>query len=259
MPTISGESASDMATVRDIGFEGLSAFATDVDGAVAAADRIAATPRVASPRAANTPTAPATPIHRDGGAIPAGLKKVGGWVVGIGILLALKACIWGGIHAVSGSGTSSYSASPSDQSSVYDTTSGSADASTDNMTTGDAAVDSTGSGGIAAPTADDGALPNDDGAESKPAPGYASLSLSEIRYCMAEDVRIAAQKTEIDGLQNTDTDRFNRNVDGFNETVNDYNSRCSNRSIMASDRPTATSQVEAKRSQLETEGRSRVQ
>ena len=248
-----------MAAPKDTGFEGLSAFATDVDGAIAAADRIAAAPpRVTSTRATTTPTAPATPIHRDGGAIPAGLKKVGGWVVGIGILLALKACIWGGVHAVSDSGTSSYSATPSDQSSVYDTTGGSADASTDNMTTGDAADGSTGSDDTTAPTAEDAAVPADDGAESKPAPGYASLSLSEIRYCMAEDIRIATQKTEIDGLQYTDTDRFNRNVDGFNDAVNDYNSRCSNRSIMASDRPTATSQVEAKRSQLETEGRSRV-
>lgn len=248
-----------MAAQKDTGFEGLSAFATDVDGAIAAADRIAAAPpRVASPRATTTPTAPATPIHRDGGAIPAGLKKVGGWVVGIGILLALKACIWGGVHAVSDGGTSSYSAAPSDQSSVYDTTGGSADTSTDNVTTGEAADGSTVSGDTTAPTAEDAAVPVDDGAESKPAPGYASLSLSEIRYCMGEDIRIATQKTEIDGLQYTDTDRFNRNVDGFNDAVNDYNSRCSNRSIMASDRPTATSQVEAKRSQLETEGRARV-
>lgn len=251
-----------MAKPRDTGFEGLSAFATDVDGAVAAADRIAAAPpRAAPPRAATTPTAPTTPIHRDGGAIPAGLKKIGGWVLGIGILLALKACIWGGVHAVSDSGTSSYSTAPSDQSSTYDTASGSADTSTDNMTMGDAADGSTGGdeAPAPAPTAEDAAASEDDGAESKPMPGYASLSLSEIRYCMAEDVRIAAQKTEIDGLQYTDTDRFNRNVDGFNEAVNDYNSRCSNRSIMASDRPTATSQVEALRSQLETEGRSRVQ
>ena len=249
-----------MATPRDTGFEGLSAFATDVDGAVAAADRIAAAPpRVASPRTATTPTAPAAPIHRDGGAIPAGLKKIGGWVLGIGILLALKACIWGGVRAVSDSGTSSYSTAPTDQSSVYDATGGSADTSTDNMTMGDVAEGSTDSDETTAPAPEDAAVSDDDGAESKPTPGYGSISLSEIRYCMAEDIRIAAQKAEIDGLQYTDTDRFNLNVDGFNDTVNDYNSRCSNRSIMASDRPTATSQVEAKRSQLETEGRSRVQ
>lgn len=249
-----------MATPRDTGFEGLSAFATDVDGAVAAADRIAAAPpRAASPRSATTPTAPTTPIHRDGGAIPAGLKKIGGWVLGIGVLLALKACIWGGVQAVSDSDTSSYSAAPSDQSSTYDTTVSSADTSTDNMTTGDVVQESTSSDETAAPEVEDAGVPEDDGAESKPTPGYGSISLSEIRYCMAEDIRIAAQKAEIDDLQYTDTDRFNLNVDGFNETVNDYNSRCSNRSIMASDRPTATSQVEAKRSELETEGRSRVQ
>lgn len=241
-----------MTTPTDTGFEGLSAFATDVDGAIAAADRIAAAaPRAPAPRTTQTATPP-TPVHRDGGAIPAGLKKVGGWVLGIGVLLAIKACIWGGVHAVSDSGTSSYTTPPTDQTSVYDSTGSSTETSTDNMTIGDA-VDSSNT------AVGDAAAPEDDGAEAKPMPGYAGLSLSEIRYCMAEDIRISAQKTEIDGLQYTDTDRFNRNVDGFNEVVNDYNSRCSNGSIMASDRPTATSQVEAKRTQLETEGRSRVQ
>lgn len=245
-----------MTTPTGTGFEGLSAFATDVDGAIAAADRIAAAaPRAPAPRTTQAATPP-TPVHRDGGAIPAGLKKVGGWVIGIGILLAIKACIWGGVHAVSDSGTSSYATTPTDQSSVYDSTGSSTDTSTDNMTIGDAVDGSTSDDSAAA---GDAAVPADDGAEVKPTPGYASLSLAEIRYCMAEDIRIGAQKTEIDGLQYTDTDRFNRNVDGFNEVVNDYNSRCSNRSIMASDRPIANSQVEAKRSQLETEGRSRVQ
>lgn len=245
-----------MTTPTGTGFEGLSAFATDVDGAIAAADGIAAAaPRAPAPRISQA-TTPPTPVHRDGGAIPAGLKKVGGWVIGIGILLAIKACIWGGVHAVSDSGTSSYTTTPTDQSSVYDSTDSSTETSTDNMTIGDAVDGSTSDDGA---TPDDAAVPADDGAEAKPMPGYASLSLAEIRYCMAEDIRISAQKTEIDGLQYTDTDRFNRNVDGFNEVVNDYNSRCSNRSIMASDRPIATSQVEANRSQLETEGRSRVQ
>lgn len=175
-------------------------------------------------------------------------------MLGIGILLAIKACIWGGVHAVSDS-SSTYVA-PSDQSTAYDTTAGSSGTSTDNMTIGDAVDTSTGSDGTATGEA---AASEDDGAESKPTPGYASLGLAEIRYCLAEDIRIAAQKTEIDGLQYSDTDKFNRNVDGFNDAVSDYNSRCSNRSILASDRPTATSQVEAKRYQLETEGRARVQ
>lgn len=247
-----------MATPRDTGFEGLSAFATDVDGAIAAADQIAAgPPRVAPPGATPTPV-PATPIHRDGGAIPAGLKNIGGWAVAIGILLAIKACFWGGVDAVSDDSTSSYSVAPTDQSTMSDTMADSADASTDNMTIGEAVDGWSIDEETTAPTTADAAAPEDDGAESKPMPGYASLSLSEIRYCIAEDIRITAQKTEIDRLQYTDTDRFNRNVDSFNEAVNDINSRCYNRSIMESDRPTATSQVETQRSQLETEGRSRV-
>ena len=79
------------------------------------------------------------------------------------------------------------------------------DSMTDNMT----AVD----GGDATPTIGEaldaseadttstqGESPQDDGAMAKPMPGYATLSISEVRYCLAEDMRIAAQKTELDSL-----------------------------------------------------------
>ncbi len=193
------------------------------------------------------------------------LKKVGGWVLAIGLIFAVKACIFGGVRAVSSSGSSSptYStSSSSDQPGEYVADVNDTDAMTDNMT----AVD----GGDGTPTigealdasetdATQETSPSDDGAMAKPVPGYATLSISEVRYCLAEDMRIAAQKTELDSLQYSDMDRFNRNVDGFNDAVNDYNSRCVNRSIMTNDRPLATSQVEQQRSQLQAEGRDRVQ
>lgn len=233
-----------ITTGRTTGFEGLSALATDVDSAVAEAERIAAAPpRMAATRATNSSNAPSTPVHSDGGAIPAVLQKIGGWVLGIGILVALKTCIWGGIHAVSDSGNPSYSAAPAEEPQVPDTTGNSANGESEVTTP---------------PAIGEAAAPEGDDVESKPAPGFATLSLPEIRFCLAEDIRIKAQKVEIEGLQFTNTNRFNANVDDFNEAVNDYNSRCSDRSIIASDRPTATSQVEAQRSRLEMEGRARV-
>lgn len=248
------------------GFDGLSEFITDVDGAIAKADRIATGPRCA-PAPTSTLATPSTPIHSDGGAFMGVLKKIGGWILAIALLFAIKACIFGGIRAVSDSGSASPSYSPStstDQSGEYVTDMSDPESMTDNMTAVDRgdgtltigeALDAAGAGTSTTqeePSQDDGAL-------AKPMAGYSTLGISELRYCIAEDMRIAAQKTELDSLQYSDVDRFNRNVDGFNETVNDYNSRCVNRSITSSDRPLATSQVEQQRSQLEEEGRSRVQ
>lgn len=250
------------------GFDGLSKFSTDVDGAIAKADRIAAGPRRApAPTPTPTPATPSTPIHSDGGAFTSGLKKIGGWILAIALLFAIKACIFGGIRAVSDSGSTSPSYSPStstDQSGEYVTDMNDPETMTGNMTAVDEgdgtptigeALDA--AGADTSTTQEE--FSQDDGALAKPMPGYSTLGLSELRYCLAEDMRIAAQKTELDSLQYTDVDRFNRNVDGFNEIVNDYNGRCVNRSITSSDRPLATSQVEQQRSQLEEEGRSRVQ
>lgn len=251
------------------GFDGLSEFSTNVDGAIAKADRIAAGPRpTPAPASAPTPATPSTPVHSDGGAFTGGLKKIGGWILAIGLLFAIKACIFGGVRAVSDSGstTPSYSSSTSlDQPGEYIADNMTdADVMADNMTAADGedgtptigeAIDA--ANADTSPTQDDAS--QDDGAMAKPMPGYSTLNLSEVRYCLAEDMRIAAQKTELDSLQYSDVDRFNRNVDGFNNAVNDYNSRCVNRSIMSSDRPLATSQVEQQRSQLQEEGRSRVQ
>ncbi len=248
------------------GFDGLSDFSTDVDGAIAKADRIAAGPRRA-PAPAPPPATPSTPVHSDGGAFTGGLKKIGGWILAIGLLFAIKACIFGGVRAVSDSSSTSpsySSSSSSDQAGEYVTDMNDPESMTDNMTAVDGG-DGTPTIGEALDAADAGTsttedeAQQDDGAMDKPLPGYSTLSISEVRYCLAEDMRIAAQKTELDSLQYSDVDRFNRNVDGFNDAVNDYNSRCVNRSIMSSDRPVATSQVEQQRSQLQAEGRNRVQ
>src|SRR5262249_30489931 len=94
---------------------------------------------------------------------------------------------------------------------------------------------------------------NDTTSASKPASGFGTLSIAELRFCIAEDIRIAAQNQEMESTRFIDVDRFNRNVDSFNQAVNDYNSRCSHRQILARDRPVATSQVEVRRTALESE------
>jgi len=100
----------------------------------------------------------------------------------------------------------------------------------------------------------------DDGTTlTRPEIGFTPLDIAGLRYCLGEDIRIAAEKAEMDTLQFGDTDRFNRQVDAFNLTVSDYNSRCSNRTYASSDKPLAESQIATQRTALETEGRNRVE
>lgn len=249
-----------------VGFDGLTAFRTEADVAIRQAERIIAI----------APTAPTTdrprptvnrdePIHRDGGAVASGLKKVIGWVVGIGLILVVKACIFGGIHALSSSGSSSSYSGGTTADAPYvasaDTT-----APDDMATIGDnmdavadtaSATDSTSETTTADMPADTG---GDDGTTlTRPETGFTPLDIAGLRYCLGEDIRIAAEKAEMDTLQFGDTDRFNRHVDAFNVTVNDYNSRCSHRTYASSDKPLAESQIATQRSALETEGRNRVE
>lgn len=237
-----------MATSTPTGFAGLSAFVTDVDRALKEADRIAASPMAPAPSRAN-PSHQPTPVHRDGGAIPAGLKKIGGWVAGIGLIIAVKACILGGVNAVSSS-DSSYTTPATDEAPTVQT---------------EAVAPASDVSGTAADSYGDDALSTeemsataDDGSEERPAPGAATLSRSELRYCMAEDIRMSGQKAELDSLEYSDVERFNQNVDQFNEAANDYNNRCSGRSVMSRDQDALSSEVENRRSELEAEGRARV-
>lgn len=102
--------------------------------------------------------------------------------------------------------------------------------------------------------------------ESKPAPGYdQSLSESELRYCLAEDIRLNGEKERVDVVERStnhyrqsDVDHFNGVVDAYNQRAADFNSRCGHyryyQSVMARVRP----DVEGRRSQLLQEGGLRV-
>jgi len=235
------------------GFAGLSAYRTDVDAAIAASDAIR---EAAAPAAAEPPSwraaAPVQPVHRDGGALGGGLKKLLGWVGGIALVLVLKACIFSGVHAVSGSSSES---APAPVVQPLETAS-SADGTASEAADGSTATQPTDESGTVAPAegADDGA------ALEEPEEGStATLTLPQLRYCIAENIRMTAYKSEMDSVQATDVERFNRNLDGFNRAVNEYNGRCYSRSYLSRTKDEADAQIEARRSALEQEGAARVE
>jgi hypothetical protein len=92
--------------------------------------------------------------------------------------------------------------------------------------------------------------------ETKPPVGQdLVLSREQIRYCLAEDIRLDATKSAVNNYVDADVDRFNA-------MVADYNSRCSafryhtnNRG--RNDLNSAQRDIEPFRSQLQSEGRSR--
>ena len=248
------------------GFGGLSFYITDVDAAIAEADQIASSPRSATSQPSSTLSVPIEPIHQDGGAAASGLKKLVGWVFAIGIIFVVKAYVFSGIHSLSSSGTSpTYpydAAKPSDDSSsnVSGVAGGDAAADYNIAVTNDTAAAVPAITVTAAPEITTQAnVGNDDASVmSKPEPGEATLTMPELRYCRAEEIRISAQITQMDAQQGEDTAKNIRNTNNFNDVVSSYNSVCLHRSVISSSEIVARSQVEEQRSALQAEGRSRV-
>lgn len=92
--------------------------------------------------------------------------------------------------------------------------------------------------------------------ESKPQVGQnLVLSREEIRYCLAEDIRMNGAKSALNNYIDADVDRFNA-------MVADYNSRCSSFQYQTNNRgrndlKSAQRDIEPFRSQIQSEGRSR--
>ncbi len=87
--------------------------------------------------------------------------------------------------------------------------------------------------------------------EAKPPVGQnLVLSTSQIRYCLAEDIRMDAAKAVLNNYSDSDVDRFNA-------MVADYNSRCGNYRYRNGALEGARRDIEPYRVQLQTEGRSR--
>jgi peptidoglycan hydrolase-like protein with peptidoglycan-binding domain len=76
------------------------------------------------------------------------------------------------------------------------------------------------------------------------------LSTAQIRYCLAEKIRLDAAESVINNYIESDVDRFN----GY---VNDHNSRCGEFRYRQGALESARRDVEPYRSQLQAEGRSR--
>lgn len=87
--------------------------------------------------------------------------------------------------------------------------------------------------------------------ESKPPIGQDLVfSTAQIRYCLAEDIRMDAAKSVLNNYSDAD-------VDQFNAMVSDYNSRCGSFRYRSGALESARRDIEPYRSQLQTEGRSR--
>lgn len=92
--------------------------------------------------------------------------------------------------------------------------------------------------------------------ESQPPVGQnVVLSTAQIRYCLAEDIRLDGAKSAVNNYIDADVDRFNA-------MVADYNSRCSSFKYQTNNRGrndlnSAQRDIEPFRSQLQSEGRSR--
>jgi hypothetical protein len=89
--------------------------------------------------------------------------------------------------------------------------------------------------------------------EVMPEPGgmNRTLSSSEIRYCVSEDIRIGAAKSVVNAYSDWEVDRFN-------EMVSDYNARCGMFKYSRGTLESVRSSVEKRRAGLEAEGRARI-
>lgn len=88
-------------------------------------------------------------------------------------------------------------------------------------------------------------------AESRPPVGQNTvLSTAQIRYCLAENIRM-------DGAEATVNNYINADVDRFNAMVTDYNSRCGSFRYWRGELESARGDIEPYRNQLYAEGRQR--
>lgn len=87
--------------------------------------------------------------------------------------------------------------------------------------------------------------------ESKPPVGQDLVfSTAQIRYCLAEDIRMEGAKAALNNYSDSDVDRFNA-------MVADYNSRCGSFRYRSGALESARRDVEPYRGQLQAEGRGR--
>lgn len=205
------------------GFAGLSSLVSDVDATVSEASSNAEAPPHAAGREATRTTAPQTssPSSEPSPAYqpppqPSGGGSTGKWIAGIAVVVGL---IW--LASLSDKKRSdsnpTYSSPPESQS----------------VTT--------------PPAWQPPSRPTED---QPPVGRDRVLGVAQIRYCLAEDIRLKAAKGVVNGYLDSEVDRFNA-------MVADYNSRCGEFKYRKGSLESAKSDISPFSSELQAEGASR--
>lgn len=88
--------------------------------------------------------------------------------------------------------------------------------------------------------------------EEMPAPGNGVvLTDNQIRYCLAQDIRLTSWSSAVDHYSQSA-------IDSFNGAIADYNSRCSNYKYRRRALERVRSEVESRRALLQSEGTSKA-
>lgn len=210
------------------GFAGLSAMVSDVDAAVETAKQASASQstdaaEVRSQATATSQSDAATPSARTTPNQPTTRSPGGKWLLGVGAVVGV---FW--LISIN-SGTKSTQAIP---------------AGTNVSAPGPKTNDSSGRNSSQQATAPTSTVVTED----RPSVGTNNvLGAAQIRYCLAEDIRLNAAKVAVDQYLDAEVDRYNT-------LVSDYNSRCEQFRYRRGALESARAEVEARRATLEAEG-----
>ena len=205
------------------GFAGLSSLVSDVDATVSEASRNAEAPPHAADREATRTTAPqpSSPSSHPSHAYQAPPRSSGGgstgkWIAGMAVVVGL--ILLASLSDKKRSDSSPAYSSPSESQSV-----------------------------ITPPAWQPPSRPTED----QPPVGRGHLlGAAQIRYCLAEDIRLNAAKEVVTGYLESEVDRFN-------SLVADYNSRCGEFKYRKGSLESAKSDISPFSSELQVEGASR--
>lgn len=227
-------SADEQGKPGNKGFAGLSKLVSKVDIPAAPAPPPARTnPQPApspAPTSASAPTKapdarPAAPYNPPVG--KQGRGTAWGWLVGIGGFIAFV--VLSSQNGTTRSGTSTVPTSAPSTYSVPASSASPIDPSTVKWDSPSASL-----------------------VEAMPPPGTnLVLSGAQVRYCLAEHIRMDAARTAVDNYSDHD-------VDLFNSMVANFNSRCSSYRYRDRDMNSARNDVEARRNELQRQGMSRL-
>lgn len=213
------------------GFAGLSSMVSDVEAAVTEAEHAKPEPSASTSASARAREAQHKPEagqqpYQQSTQTPSGGSSAGKWMLGIGAVVGF---IW----LMSDSSTKNTSPAPNHSQS-----------SSPSVNT------------APAPSYQPSPVPARPQPPTRPLEEQPSvgtnnvLGPAQIRYCLAEDIRLEAAKGALNNYIGSDVDRFNA-------MVADYNSRCGQFRYRRGSLESAKSEIEGIRALLQTEGRAR--